>query len=387
MAFACPASLLAQTPLDQPDAGPATDAGTVLPPAPAIAPQVATPASPSPLAELPVAQVGTRLAVRVQNPNSPDKFNDAGSNGEAEVVLLGRVHPFLKWQAGFLGTYGAPGATATSATVLDLVGKIELADAFNLWIGRMPIPSDRASLSTEWALGPWTMPGSYGYYGASTTTGPRQGDNDRGDGATLWGQLRGGRFKYYLGAFGLDQPGTSSPLYAARLSLALRDPEPGYRTSSSYYGGKNILSLAVGGQHQAQGSRSATTPPQAPRDYNELNADVLFEIGNGNAGVLDLEAAFAKMWGEYEPVSYQCFALASYLLPLDIGFGRFQPLVRVQHAGKSTVAGDFTSVDAQLGYIVDGSNARLLTSYQYTKLPGQSQNAVLFGVQLLSHAK
>ena len=79
----------------------------------------------------------------------------------------------------------------------------------------------------------------------------------------------------------------------------------------------------------------------------------------------------------------------SYLLPIDIGIGRFQPLLRLQYAGKGKAldASDFTGADAQLGYIIDGLNARLLGSYQYSKVQGQTENAILIGVQLLSHAR
>jgi hypothetical protein len=343
------------------------------------------------------AQVGTRVALRLENPNpgSRNKLNDVGAEGEAEVVFWGQVHPYLKWQAGFIGAFASPAATTTTAALLDLVAKLELADAFNLWLGRMPIPSDRASLSTKWAIAPWTLPGRYDPFASIATAdsrptpGPRQGDAyDRGDGATLWGQFRGGRFKYYVGVFGLDQPNTS-PLYSGRLALSLLNPEPGFRSSSAYFGTKDILAVGVGAQHQTGGSVAPPAAALPASDFNELNADLLFEKNGGMAGVLNLEGAFAKLWGKGELASYQFFALVSYLMPVDIGVGRFQPLVRVQHAGKGSApdAGDFTSADAQLGYIIDGLHARLLGMYQYAKVQGNTENAILLGVQLLSHAR
>jgi hypothetical protein len=124
-------------------------------------------------------------------------------------------------------------------------------------------------------------------------------------------------------------------------------------------------------------------------NFNAFNADLLFEQGSVTAGVLDLEGSFAKLWGDHELASYQFFALASYLMPIEIGIGKLQPLVRVQHAGKGKAmdAGDFTSLDAQLGYIIDGFHARLLGVYQYAKVQGNTENAILFGVQLMSHTK
>jgi len=371
--------------------GLATDA----PPAPvasAATPPAAPPAAPPSGAPI-VAQVGTRGALRAQNPTTRNKINDVGLEGEADVVVWGQVHPLLRWQAGFIGAYG-PQTTAASAALLDLLAKLEFAEAFNLWIGRMPIPSDRASLSTVWAIAPWTLPGRYSVYApfavgnVRPTPGPRQGDNDRGDGATLWGQLDGGTLKYYLGIFGLGQPETS-PLYSARLALSLLNPEPGFRSSSTYFGSKDVLALGLGGQHRGGDSRPPAGDAYPANDFNELNADLLFEKGSATAGVLDLEGSLAKLWGDNELATYQFFALVSYLMPVDIGIGKVQPLVRIQHAasGSASDAGDFTSVDAQLGYIIDGFHARILGVYQYAKVKGQIENAVLLGVQMLSHSK
>jgi hypothetical protein len=367
------------------------------------APPAPTLASSPPAREVINVQVGTRLALRLQNPalGQRDEINDAGSEGEAEVVLWGTVHPFLKWQLGLIGRYGEPSA-ADSADLLDMVGKIELAGPLNLWIGRMPMPSDRTSLSTDWSMATWTLPGSYSFYapisssGPRFSPGPRYGKDGRGDGATLWGQVGGGTFKYYLGAFGLDEPSTS-PLYTARLSLSLLNPEPGFRTSSTYYGTKDLLAFGVGVQHRTGDSRQPTTMTAfrsigdlfSSTNFNALTGDLLFEKGSAAAGVLNVEGGFTKLWGNGELASYQAFGLVSYLLPIDVGIGRFQPLVRLQRAGKgkATDAGDFTGTDAQLGYIIDGLHARLLGTYQYSKVQGQTENAILIGLQLLSHAR
>jgi hypothetical protein len=367
-----------------------------------VVPAAPTPASPQPVRDVVNVQVGTRLALRVQNPTEGrrNEIDDVGSDGEAEVVLWGNVHPFLKWQLGVIGRYGDPDAAA-NADLLDLVAKIELGGPLNVWIGRMPMPSDRASLSTDWSIATWTMPGSYSFYapisssGPRFSPGPRYGKDGRGDGATLWGQFGGGTFKYYLGAFGLGEPSTS-PLYSGRLSLSLLDPEPGFRTSSTYYGTKDVLALGVGVQHRTGDSRQPTMSAFrsigdlfAPADFNALTCDFLFEKSGGAAGVLNLEGGFTKVWGDGELASYQAFGLVSYLLPIDVGIGRFQPLVRLQRAGKGKAigAGDFTGADAQLGYIIDGMHARLLGTYQYSKVQGQTENAILLGLQLLSHTR
>jgi hypothetical protein len=74
------------------------------------------------------AQVGTRAALRVQNPNvNARQTQRRGLEGEADVVFWGQVHPFLKWQAGFIGAFGPPTAAA-SAALLDLVAKLEFTE-------------------------------------------------------------------------------------------------------------------------------------------------------------------------------------------------------------------------------------------------------------------
>lgn len=392
LALGWPSSARAQVVTDTPDAGPTSDARSTA----AARPPTATPAETPPPAAAPplAAAVGVRSLLVVQNPAARDELDDIGATGEAQVVLAGQVHRFLNWQAGFLGILGD--STDTHAALLDLVAKLEIADPLNLWLGRMPIPSDRTSLSTVWAMAPFTLPGRYASFspiGKSDVPepGPRRGALARDDGVTLWGQLVGGRYKYYVGAFGLTQP-TLAPLYSARLAVSLLNPEPGFYASSSHYGRMNVLALGVQAQHRAQGSRPALDTQDAsalPDDFDELGGDILFEIGNQSAGVLDLEAAFARLWGENESARYQYFVLASYLLPLEVGIGRFQPLFRLQHAehGSAVLAADRTAVDAQLGYVIDGHRARVSAGYQYTRIGGQPENAFFIGVQLMSQER
>ena len=405
-ALLVPLGARAETPPDAPEFPAPSEAASA--PLPA-APPALTLASSPPAREVINVQVGTRLALRLQNPalGQRDEINDAGSEGEAKMYdHLCAVTTISMAGSPRIRAPAIPSAVCTSAAdsadLLDMVGKIELAGPLNLWIGRMPMPSDRTSLSTDWSMATWTLPGSYSFYapisssGPRFSPGPRYGKDGRGDGATLWGQVGGGTFKYYLGAFGLDEPSTS-PLYTARLSLSLLNPEPGFRTSSTYYGTKDLLAFGVGVQHRTGDSRQPTTMTAfrsigdlfSSTNFNALTGDLLFEKGSAAAGVLNVEGGFTKLWGNGELASYQAFGLVSYLLPIDVGIGRFQPLVRLQRAGKgkATDAGDFTGTDAQLGYIIDGLHARLLGTYQYSKVQGQTENAILIGLQLLSHAR
>lgn len=343
------------------------------------------------------AELGLRLEARAHDPTKPDRLDDVVMNGRIDVQLSGSINSTLKWQAGLVGTTGVDergGQTATErdsldgkAAVLELIGRLELHDAAKLWVGRMLVPADRAGLSSEWAMAAWLFPGRFSP--GLPPVGARQGRFGRSDGATLWGELFESVLKYYAGIYGLGDPDLS-PLLSGRLSLSLLDPEPGYRTASSYYGSKNVLTVGVGLQHQIDGSAHLARTDtlleyvDAWDDFTQFNIDVLFEKNLGSAGVLDVEGAFHRIWGQYEPATWTSFLLVSYLLPIEVGWGRFQPLFRLQRAARRGTDGHDTLADAQLGYIIDGSRARAVLGYQYSKISDQRGNVLLLGLQLLT---
>jgi len=385
-ALAAPAA--ATAPLPEPL--PPTSVLEAVAPVPAPPPPPAAPTGAGPL-KLLEADVGSRLGLRIQNPNKPDKFNDLGADGQVQLLLSGQATRHILWQADFVGAFGTVDAnnhydTTGSAAVLDLIGRFELHDAFNLWVGRMLVPADRSGLSTEWSMAPWLFPGQF--MAGEKPVGALQGPHGRSDGATLWGQFGGGTFKYYAGVFNLADP-NQSPLYSGRLSLSLLNPEPGYRNASTYYGSKDVLALGAGFQHQHNGWASkeidsTTKLPVAWADFTELNVDLFFEKNLGAGGVVDLEGAFHKIWGSYTPESLSYFVLASYLLPIDVGAGKFQLLFRLQQAHDRQTDDTDALADAQLGYIIDGLRARIALDYQYSKVLGQAGNAILLGLQLMA---
>ena len=352
------------------------------PPPPPAAPAVASPG------KLLEADVGLRLGLRIQNPSQPEKLNDLGMDGQVQLLLSGQAIRHVLWQADFVGTFGTVDQngsydTSGSAAVLDLIARFEFHDTFNLWVGRMLVPADRSGLSTEWSIAPWLFTGLF--MAGQKPAGVLQGPHGRSDGVTLWGQFGGGAFKYYLGAFNLADP-TQSPLYSGRLSLSLLNPEPGYRNASSYYGSKDVLAFGAGFQHEHNGSPELDPTNQvlALADFTELNFDLFFEKNLGLAGVMDLEGAFSKIWGSYTTESVTYFFLASYLLPIEVGAGKFQPLFRLQQASDRATGDTDALADAQLGYIIDGSRARVALDYRYSKVQGQTGNALLLGLQLMT---
>ena len=70
-------------------------------------------------------------------------------------------------------------------------------------------------------------------------------------------------------------------------------------------------------------------------------------------------------------------ALTSYLLPNPIGWGKFQPYVRYQHAtqdnscgalcGTGSTFGTRGIMEGGLNYIIDGHNAKIMSSFTSDK--------------------
>lgn len=323
--------------------------------------------------------VWLHTGLNFNNPNSPKKLNDIyGSGNEVDLLFSGKVHRNLAYQADFVATWPGPNQSYSSAVeILDLIAKIESSDNIaNIWFGRMLVPSDRANFSGFWFAAPWTYPGAF----LSGFSGPAQGPFGRNDGATLWGQFLEGRVKYYAGAYDLND-GKKSPLISTRLNLALLSPEPGYYHSSTYYG-EDHLSLAGSYQYQKNGSTPAMGSTAAVDDYSEVSTDLLFEKALGAGGTIDLEGAFYAFQGDNRAYKTQFFALASWLTPDKVGWGKLQPLVRWQSA-KPTTGDSSQIIDAQVAYVIDGYAARITAGYTYASAAGGlKSNTIFAGIQL-----
>jgi hypothetical protein len=397
-------SALAQTPAPEPPPAPAAPEATpVAPPpdAPASVVNEPTLAPPAPLAAPPpepaveekapeeeapplnVSIWGRVEAVLSTAASAPpvqpagDSLDDIYSFADFQIHTSGKVYKAVSFTANFVATYN-PDIQGT-AGLLDGIIQIEPSDYLNIWLGRMLVPVDRSNFSGAWFAAPWYYPG-FGFADGQVTA-PRQGPFGRNDGITLWGQVEGGLLKYYAGAYDLYNVETS-PLFSGRLALALFDKEPGYYNSSTYYG-KDILTLAVAGQYKKDGS-VAPVMGVAPDNYSEFNADILFEKNFDGAGVLDLELAYYKFNGDYEPTDAGWYGVASYLLPNDIGGGKLQPLVRVQQAIPSADDADTsTLIDAQLGYIVNSYATRFALGYRTGTAGDLDVQAIYFGAQFL----
>jgi hypothetical protein len=323
------------------------------------------------------------LSLRLQgsdDPESPD--NLIIDLGEVDLLFNADITDSIGLTADFVGDISGGG----SVGILDLIGRFAIADAFNIWAGRMLVPSDRSNFSGFWFANPWYYPGFF--IPGAAPFGPRQGPFGRNDGVTVWGQFAGGLFKYYLSIFELTQP-ADPLLFSSRLNLSLLSPEPGYYHSSTYLGEKDILAIGVGFQYEKDGSSTALETD----DYTQFNADILFEKAFDQGAFIGLQGAFYLPMGEGEVLDNQFFVEASYTTGKPVGAGRIQPLIRLQMANpKADGADTWTLLDAQLGYIISGYAARLALGYQYSDAPAgvmegallaqSTGHAIYLGVQL-----
>lgn len=312
---------------------------------------------------------------------SGDEQDDTFSTGEFEFHAAGKVHKYVSLTLNLVASY-SPEITS-SVSVMDGIIQIEPSPYFNVWLGRHLVSVDRSNFAGPYFMAPWFYPG-FGFADGQVAV-PRQGPYGRNDGVTVWGQIEGGLIKYFAGAFDLYDPG-ASPLYTGRISLSLLNPEPGFWGTATYHG-MDVLGIGVGAQYKNDGSTAPDVDgmpnPLGPDDYSEFNVDILFEKNLGDAGVLDLEGAFYKFNGDNEGTDSGWFALASYILPADVGGGKLQPLFRVQGATPTDDDADTsTLIDAQVNYLLNSYATRFSLGYRYGSAGDDTVKALFFGAQV-----
>jgi hypothetical protein len=281
--------------------------------------------------------------------------------------------------------------------VLDGYAQFEFADGFNVWVGRMLPPSDRANLDGPYYLNNWLYPGVVSQYPAKFA--------GRDDGVTVWGKLLDKKLVYSVGAFeghnritGASDQGDNL-LYAGRIVYNFLDaePDPAYYESSTYYGSVDILTLGFAAQYQADGVGTALRHG----DYTAWNFDLLFEkklpVGvvtlegayyhYDTGGVTDVSPSFggagptANVGGISQGEGYMIGG--AYLIPGQVGWGQFQPFVRYQDYDNSLNHTSSSEYDFGVNYVIKGHNARI--SLDYSKNDGggiASYDRFIAGLQL-----
>lgn len=374
----------------------------------AVALSLAARAAPGAAAEFKVnddttfsAGLGLRASYTRQDFGAPDgtsKSNDFSV--ESARLFLGGSYGKV-WKA----TLNTERSADDRIHLLDGIAQFEPMPEFNIWLGRMLPPSDRANLYGPYFAVPWSFPGIVSNY-PSIFAG-------RNNGVMLWGKPLAGKLVYSAGAFeghnraaGLSGQ-TDKLLYAARVAYNFWDPEPApaHYTGGWYGGSKDILTVGLAAQSQKDGVGTAA----AAGKLTVWSADLLAEKKIG-AGVPTFEAAYYKYklgavdCDSGEPGSPACVAGGdnvggmvdgkavllggAWLVPQTVGWGQFQPFVRWQRFERTLSGTTVKQWDVGVNYLVRGPNTRL--SAQYGKLrddrvpaPRDSVGQFVLGAQLM----
>lgn len=291
--------------------------------------------------------------------NSDISSNDFSLNS-ARLYISGGVTENIKftfnteYTGEFLSSPGVLSPDANELIVMDAIARFEFSPTFNIWAGRFLPPSDRANLYGPYYANHW------GVYQDGVQDGFPSVAVGRNDGVAYWGQF--GIVKVSAGVF--DVPSTAGPspasqnelLWAGRVQVDLWDPEDGYFLNSTYYGDKDLLAFGLAAQKVG--------------DDNAITFDGLMEKKLGNAGVVTLEAEYAKydgLGGYAGNESDGYYLLAAYVFPTEVGIGKFQVLAKHAKADYefSTSALDYTQTTDELNvnYLIKQFNARVGVFY------------------------
>ncbi len=357
--------------------------------------------APPPPAPTIAYNIGVRAGFKLADPDDPKKMDQGHLDTlYAEARFHGDLNETFGWVANFnaaiADSYGSL-APSPALGPMDMILKYHACSAFNVWAGRLLVPSDRSNFTGPFFMSPWNYPGVYAGAGF---VGPKTGPNGRDQGGTVWGMLLEDKLKYYVGAYGMDLvepggPGVERVYYSGRVSYSFQGTEPGYFGSSTYYGDKSVVTAGLSAQYQKGASVNLGAMPPTQKDTATLMADVLAEEVLEGTGTVSLEAqgyifnpgssgpasgeviggaAAAPVFGPKEAF----YLLAAYLTPDKIGLGKIQPLIRWQH----TIDPSWNVVDVQLGYIIKSYFNKIIVNYQHTEANGLTVNQLQFGAQM-----
>lgn len=335
--------------------------------------------------------IGARASFTTIEDGAPsgDDWNNDFNLDSARIYLNGQITESIKFELNTECVFCGNSALE-EWVVLDAIAKFEINPAFNIWAGRMLVPSDRAEMSGPYYANTYDFNKTPFYpsdYSVDFGTGGA-GVYGRDHGVTAWGGLgEEARFTYAAGVYNGYQGASNEDdnlLYAARLSYNFLDVEknPGYYTSSTYYGGGgDILTLAFAIQHQADG---AGTNAEAA-DFKGYSADLLFEKPLDGGAVVTLEGEYKTFDTDLTDAALAdgaCFCLFSgdavmatalYLFPSEVGIGKFQPYIRYTK-NEPDYSDDRDEVEAGVNYIISGHNARISAFYQYGDIATKGLN-------------
>jgi len=297
----------------------------------------------------------------------------------ARIYLNGQINQYVQFEFNTECIFCSNPALR-KYTVLDAIGKITLAPAFNVWIGRMLVPADRAEMDGPFYGNTYEFNKTPFYPSDFSTKFGTGGAGvfGRDNGVTISGALGNeGAFTYAVGAFSGLRGGSNqidSLLYGGRFSYNFLNVEknPGYYTSSTYYGGAgDIFTIAFAVQHQQDGAGTALNPA----NFTGFSVDLLSETVFSNNGVVTVEGEYKNFNTTLnaaalaDPASFNMFdgnawtVTGLYLIPVKIGIGKFQPYARYTYNNPNN-SSKRTEYEFGVNYIISGHKARISAFYQ-----------------------
>jgi hypothetical protein len=353
------------------------------------------------------AGFGIRTSYTRRENGAPDGTSTSNDFAveNARLFLGGHYGKVLKGTFNTERTGGPAATGGDSVRVMDAIAQFEFMPEFNVWLGRMLPPSDRANLYGPFFALPWSYPGVASNY-PNLAVG-------RDNGIMAWGKPFAGKLVYSFGAFeghnkaaGLGGA-SDNPLFAGRLAYNFWDnePAPAHYTGGWYGGSKDILTVGIAGFNQ----KDAVGTAAAPGKLEIWSADVLIEKKLA-FGVPTFEAAYYKYGlgaldcGSGEPGAPACpgggdniggqvpgkswLLSLGFLFPQKVGWGQFQPFVRYQQFDRTVSDTTSKATDFGLNYIIKGPNAKV--SLVYSKFeddrlaaPQNDVDQIMLGVQLV----
>jgi hypothetical protein len=316
---------------------------------------------------------------------------------DARLYITGHLNKMVS------GTFNTERDSAGNIVLMDGFTEFAFSDTFNVRAGRLIPPSDRSNLDGPFYLNAWQFPGVVSQY-PSLAIG-------RDNGMLAWGKPMGGKFVYSVGAFTGHNVATGDSndagnlLYAGRFVYNFFDaePAPAYYNASTYYGSKDILTVALVFQSQKNG---VGTSPTAAGNYNSWSSDLLYEQKVSGNGVVTVEGAYYKYGlgavdcGSGEPGSVACagtgtnvgglvagkayLATVEYMFPEQVGMGKFQPFVRLQKFDRDVSQTTNKQSDLGVNYVMDGHDSRISAVFSKlddSQLAVSSRNQFILGYQ------
>ena len=339
--------------------------------------------------------------------NGQDWSNNFTINN-ARIYINGQIHKYVKFEFNtdcfdcatnsgsgpFVG--GSQNFGGNSAIgLLDAIGKFEFTEKVNIWVGRLLLPSERGELNGPFYHATFDgfrtplFPADFSAnFNGTNAAGGGAGLYGRDNGVSFWGKIHPSFGTHLLYVATVSQGLRNGPnpsntmMYTGRLQWNLLNDEvnPGYYTSGTYYGtAGDILAIAGNVQYQKDGAGNLATGNVS--DFTGISVDLLFEkVLPNNLGVFTFNSEFKQFFANYGAGAFAapatCFCVFDglswtmyglYLIPQEIGIGRFQPYLRF-----TSISPTYSAMRQEweygLNYIVSGHNARIAVYGRYGDL-------------------